>query len=298
MANIAYLTSSASGTSYTNTRDLLTRLGHAVTSFSYATITSSNLSSFDLIVLGSTFTDIAGYAQARDYIKGYAAAGKPILVGFCSVSTAAYPTTESMAIALGIMSSHQEANGLGPSVYADVSHPVITAAGFSPPVSIQVYSGASYIESIPVAASYVGTALMSLTSVNTRKVAVLVDKGITMLSGVESVAKLAWLGWLYGGSGYGAHAAPIVREVINWLLSASAVILGSVEDESGAPLERTVRAYVRENGAFAGETTSAADGSFKLPTPYPTDIHFVVAFDELSGEKNAIIKDRVLPYVG
>jgi len=121
---------------------------------------------------------------------------------------------------------------------------------------------------------------------------------MTKLGGGTTPAKVAWFGGVYGATAYGANAAAIIGAAINWLLSPSAMIIGTVNDDGGNPLERLVCAYLRSSGALVGSTTSAPDGSFELATPYPTGIHFVVAFDELSGEKNAIVKDRVLPYLG
>lgn len=66
---------------------------------------------------------------------------------------------------------------------------------------------------------------------------------------------------------------------------------GSVMDENGLPLVRTVRCYRRADGRLVSETTSGADGAFVLPA---ADLgqHYVVVVDDV---KNALIYDRVVP---
>jgi len=67
--------------------------------------------------------------------------------------------------------------------------------------------------------------------------------------------------------------------------------------EKGSPVERIVRAYHRETGAFVKETLSdSIDGSFEMILDND-DEHYVIAFDDitLSPDYNALIQDRLTP---
>ncbi|URA07013.1 structural protein [Xanthomonas phage Elanor] len=295
MATIALVVSNKTSASSTTVNAFFQRLGHTPTLFNMNEVTASNLTAFDLIVGAINFTDAAGYATCKDFLKTYHAAGKPMIFGFQSISTGTL-IQDSFPIALGIMNEHTEAANSGPTVYIFAAHPVLAAAGITVPSSLAVYTSSTYMESATDAGVIVGTPIMAKSNSDTRRVGTLVEKGQTLVGGETSKAKMAWFGWLYGSNAIPAAVDPFMQAVINWALAPGAVVLGSVKDQAGNPLQRTVRAYNRATGQLVGVTTSRADGSFDLPTPYPDTVHFVVAFDELSGDKNAIVKDRIIPY--
>lgn len=300
MATIGLVTQSARHEAATATKALLEGLGHTVTIIQQADVTASNLLPFDMVATTRIQNYETGYASAKTHVAAYHATGKPLLLGSSFVATYGGPSSDTFAIGLGLMESSTSLTPSGPTQYAPNPHPIMSAAGISVPNNVSVYASSGYMEVSPAGAATIGSVLTvnDSNAANTRT-GLAVEKGMTKLGGGgQTPAKAAWFGWLYGAVAYGSHAAPIIRETINWLLSPSAVILGKVETDDGVPLERTVLAYVRATGRLAGSTVSKPDGTFEMPTPYSTDLHFVVAFDELSGEKNAIIKDRVLPYIG
>lgn len=76
-------------------------------------------------------------------------------------------------------------------------------------------------------------------------------------------------------------------------------ISGTVEEAgnpSNTPLERVVKAFRRSNNEIplGGETISAADGSYKVIVP-SGDAYTIFCLDELVGDYNALIFDKVLP---
>lgn len=76
-------------------------------------------------------------------------------------------------------------------------------------------------------------------------------------------------------------------------------ISGKVTDHDDSPLGRTVRAYERVKGNLQGETSSdPATGEFGLYVKKVTAEHYVVVLDDEPSDRNALIKDRVLPYAG
>lgn len=89
--------------------------------------------------------------------------------------------------------------------------------------------------------------------------------------------------------GYGGDAAPPVEYRIS----------GKVTDHDDSPMGRTVRAYERVKGNLQGETSSdPVTGGFGLYVKKVTAEHYVVVLDEEPSDRNALIKDRVLPYAG
>ena len=68
-------------------------------------------------------------------------------------------------------------------------------------------------------------------------------------------------------------------------------VSGSVQDLSSSPLQRVVRAYRRDNGAFLGETSSSpTTGAYTIPVAYDSEIN-VVLLDDTAG---TLENDQVL----
>lgn len=65
--------------------------------------------------------------------------------------------------------------------------------------------------------------------------------------------------------------------------------------ENCTPVARTVRLYLRSDGALADETTSSgADGSYSFTVADKTTLYYVVALDDDAGiSYNAVIADKV-----
>lgn len=76
------------------------------------------------------------------------------------------------------------------------------------------------------------------------------------------------------------------------------VLSGSVNEDDTPnpliPLVRTVRAVRRANPLQWNETVSAADGSFSIPV-ITGDEYSIFVIDELLGDYNALILDKVIP---
>ncbi len=299
MANIALVTSDTSHVAAISSKAMLESQGHAVTAFNHVAAGMADFSSFDLIATARFLGSEDGYAAAHANVIASHASGKPLLLGYSGGLAQGGVDVNGLVVALGLASESYFDQPRGLNQYALNPHPILTLAGVSAPASIAVYGTTSYMEEIPAGAAAVGMVLsVESSSQPERRTGLAVEKGTTKLGGGSTPAKVVWFGWFYGNGGYGVNAAPIIGGAITWLLSPSAVIIGSVKDGAGAPLQRVVRAYLRSTGVLVGQTTSELDGSFELFTSCPTDIHFVMALDELSGGKNALVKDWVLPYVG
>lgn len=76
-------------------------------------------------------------------------------------------------------------------------------------------------------------------------------------------------------------------------------IAGNVRDTDNSPVARTVRAYDRTTGRLQGEVVSSAStGNFDMMVNKSQPLYYIVALDALAGTKNAIIKDRLVPFAG
>lgn len=76
-------------------------------------------------------------------------------------------------------------------------------------------------------------------------------------------------------------------------------IAGNVRDTDNSPVARTVRAYERTTGRLQGEVVSnASTGNFDMFVNKSQPLYYIVALDALAGTKNAIIKDRLVPFAG
>ena len=69
--------------------------------------------------------------------------------------------------------------------------------------------------------------------------------------------------------------------------------VGKVIDENGNPAKRLVRGHVRATGKIIGETMSADDGTFQLPTNSKEECYIVAFDDDIAPSLNALIYDRV-----
>lgn len=69
--------------------------------------------------------------------------------------------------------------------------------------------------------------------------------------------------------------------------------VGKVIDENGNPAKRLVRGHVRATGKIIGETMSADDGTFQLPTNSKEECYIVAFDDDIDPSLNALIYDRV-----
>lgn len=71
------------------------------------------------------------------------------------------------------------------------------------------------------------------------------------------------------------------------------ILSGVVKDSAGAGVSRTVRAYLRSNGALSASSVSAGDGSFTISVANTAE-HFAIAFDP---DENAVVFDHLTPVV-
>lgn len=104
--------------------------------------------------------------------------------------------------------------------------------------------------------------------------------------------------WLYSNGGsFSAVASDVISAMINWAVSASNVvykITGTVTDSNNQPLQRLLRAFDKASGTMLVETTSLADGSYKLTTPTNKPVS-IVCYHDSSETNNSQVKDDIVP---
>ncbi|WP_303749502.1 hypothetical protein [Stenotrophomonas pigmentata] len=301
MANIALVTKDKTNVAATNTKAAIEGMGHTVTSFNMSEVTASNLLSFNLIVMPRALTDDASYATMKMYIAAYLnSSGIPVLVGLFVPTTGGTVTTGWLAdLKLADKATNVGSGSSSPTtVRASSPHAVWSAVSVTPPADYSVVTATDNVDTVAPGDPYVGSAIAVVSSTDNKITMLMAERGSIDRSGGSFGAKIAFIGWLYGRIGYSANGLALLDAVIDWALAPPAQIIGSVKDEADAPLARIVRAYVRATGAYAGSATSSAvDGTFTIDVASSAELHYVVALDDLSGEKNALVKDRVMPYV-
>ncbi len=218
-----------------------------------------------------------------------------VMVGNASPSMAI-----GLAVDLKIISTYALTDAAPLSIWASNPHPLWINAGITPPQSVSVRAAADFQTSVNGAFPFVGEAIATISESNSNPTIILCEAGTNDLSGVSQFgARVGFVGFLYGRNDYSAQGKILLGKLIDWAFSRRVTILGSVRNESGTGLKRTVRAYVRSTGSLAGTTeSSAVDGSFTMDVTRGDELHYVVALDELSGDQNAIVKDRIVPYIG
>lgn len=298
MANLALVTASTSHAAYTTTKSALESAGHTVTGFNMSAVTSTNLAAFDAIVCARCLTSDPGYAAFVPLLKSYSNTGhKPVLVGYDAAS-AGSNITVGLPIELKLAQKLTAEGTASINIRANTPHPVWSAIPISTPSDVQVITAAAFGVKVDATGSVSGTTIGVVSSGDSSPTVVVAEAGQVLIGGTTFGSKLAFAGFLYGGSTYTANGIAILDSLIDWLLALPAQIIGTVKDDTDAPLARTVRAYQRNTGAFVGSAVSSAvDGSFTINVPNGTELHYVIALDELAGEKNAIVKDRVMPYM-
>lgn len=298
MSNLALVTADTSHATYTQTKSALEGAGHTVTGFAMSAVTNVNLAGFDAIVCVRCLTNAAGYAAFVPLLKGYVDTNhKPVLVGYDS-ATGSGTGTIGLPVELKLAERLSATSG-GPTTIRAVSpHPVWAQLLVTIPSDVAVLSVGTFTNKVDLTGAYAGDAIGLYSESDSSPVLLLANSGATLLGGTVAGAKLAYAAFLYGPSGYAPNGVALLDAIIDWLVANPAQIIGTVEDDTGAPLSRTVRAYLRNTGAFAGQAiSSASDGSFTILVSGADQLHYVIALDELAGEKNAIIKDRVMPYL-
>lgn len=298
MANIALVTADTTHAAYTTTKAAIESTGHTVTGFNMSAVTNVNLASFDAIVCVRCLTNNGSYAAFVPLLKGYIAGGKATLVSYDSASgsgtgTAGLPVELKLAERLTATSG-------GPTTIRAVSnHPVWAQVGATIPSDYTVLTGGTFTNKVDITGAYAGEAIGVYSSSDASPVLLLANAGSMLLGSTTATAKLAYAAFIYGGAAYTANGSALIDALIDWLTTNPAQIVGTVKDDLGAPLSRVVRAYQRSNGAFAGAAVSSAvDGTFTILVGGVDQLHYVVALDEVDGEQNAIVKDRVMPYLG
>lgn len=298
MATIALVTQSTSHAAYTTTKTGLESKGHTVNGFAQSAVTSSNLLGHDLIILCRIQSTDSSHAALAGFLRTYLDTHEiPILIGFNSAS-ATNSDTAGMVTLLSMAAKASIQSGRGPRIYASDAHPVWSLVGVTPPASVSVLSSSDYSGRISPIDPYVGGVVGTASSSDASPTILLAEKGSLDLAGNQFGARIGYVGWIYGAAGYSPLGLSVLDSLVSWATSQPAYLQGTVQDHLGNKLGRVVRAYNRTSGRLVGVVNSdPTTGEFKIFVPDANGIYYAVALDEFSGTKNALIKDRIAPYL-
>lgn len=284
MANIALVTADTSHASYVNTRGLLVSGGHSVTGFT--SYTAETLAAYDIIVAVRTENN----SNKNNVIKQALDMGTPVLISHVSGTFNSTISSDGPAITCGICSSVATNDGINSSLTLR-NHEI-----FGPDISGQFspYASAGFFYLIPgssIAPSAIKLAVVSPTD-DRVSIAILPEGSLNIVGGTVN-APVGFCGFIYGVNGYSNKGTQIILRMVDFLL-ARRYLRGTVKDAENRALRRKLRAFIRSDGSFAGETYSdAMSGQYELKVSQDT-VYTVVCYDEDGGTKNALVKDRVI----
>ena len=308
MSNILLLTSDKGNSAATNTRTLLTGLGHTVTMLDTTEFKAlADLSGYDLIAV-VRWGGVSGMAGASAKLR---ASGKPAIVGMASGfgpgGQIGYGAYEIGLTSFEALTNATDTDAIGQAA----SHPIWDSFGET---TVRPTAGTAWVATIPDPGDASGSAapggvkIGAVTSAAVppnRRGSLWVFEAGTLYAahiGGPLLARMVYLGQLYAGAGssYTTGFAPFVQSVINWALGGGSVVAGvisgTVKDDDGNPIpDRVVRAYLRDSGELDGEAVSGSSGAFTIEVEFAEDLHYVIALDAEGGERNALIADRVIP---
>lgn len=294
MASLALVTQSTTHAAYTATLNALTGLGHSVTGFNMSAVTDSNLAGFDAIITARTQSTDESYATFAGHVASYFAEGKPILLGYTGAGMATEDDRNGLATLLKLIGSESTASGRGPVYRATAAHPSWVPASIPPPADYRPIPTATFGGRVNTIPAFAGSVIEQVSSFDNTPTIIVADKGALNTEGNPFAAQIAYIGWLYGATGYTVEGKAVLGGLISWALAPPWHILGTVKDNTTSPLARVVRAYNRASGMMVGSTiSSAVTGEFQIEVPAMAADYYVVALDEAGGTQNAQIYDRV-----
>lgn len=284
MANIALVTADTSHAAYINTRSLLVSGGHSVTGFT--SYTAETLAAYDIIVAVRTENNSA----KNNVIKQALDMGTPVLVCHVAATSDNELSLSGPAIACGICSSVVTHNIINSSLTLR-NHEI-----FGSDISGQFrpYASDGFIYSIPGSSiAHSAIKLAVLSPINTGVTIAILPVGSLNIFGGTVNAPVGFCGFIHGSSGYANVGTRIILRIVDFLL-VRRYLKGTVKDAENRALRRKLRAFIRSDGSFAGETYSdATSGQYELLVSQDT-VYTVVCYDEDGGTKNALVKDRVI----
>lgn len=298
MANLVMVTADLAHMAAVATKAMLESLGHTVTAYTSTAVTLADMRAGDAIVAVRS----NNVATESDKVVAVLQEGKPVICGGVNGLLPGDTSANSVAARAGLFTQHTLRGSSETTTYTPTSHPVWQAAGILAFPSTQtVYVSGSlgyqdYATTTDVA-SGAGVEILALKAESSTDVSVIVaPKGAVMKNASTLAANLIFCSFLYGADGYTDVGKAMIRELLTRALAKPMVIDGTVTDNLGNPLVRKVRCYKRADGRFIAETMSNSAGAFSF-TVFENALYMVIAIDEDSGAKNAVIRDRILPVI-
>jgi hypothetical protein len=187
--------------------------------FNTSLVSSSNLSSFNIIVC-PRFT---GTTTINGYLRDYIDSGIPVILGVPKDLAGAI--TETPAVWMGMAGKLLLENFLQGTYLLDAGHPITDPE--SPPVQINVYSTSDWIARLTVSDGYVGTVLGQYNDSVSDITLLAIESGTNDLFGHSFGSRCGFIGWMYSYSTntLTTDAQEILGRFIDWCI-------GEFEDAS------------------------------------------------------------------
>lgn len=223
MATVVMVTQTPTHAAATNTQAALTGLGHTVTVVDDASVTSTNLDGYDLIV-------VVRSAIAGATIRPYLDAGRPMLIATVEAGVSAgagqvaLPTDLRLA---GTFNLIDNTAGLTESVIVHDTHDIV--APYAVDQRVAMMAGANFVAALENGQLFVGDKLSTGdpdSAVTAGMVDLIaVEKGTNNLDAAAVGARVVIWGWLYGGqSDYSADGKATLGRAVTWAVATPPVV--------------------------------------------------------------------------
>lgn len=273
--NIALVSEDKTHRAATYINSVLENQGHTVTLFNASEVSSSNLSSFDIIVCPrfSGTTTICGYL--RDYIDS----GIPVLLG--GPNSGSYLTATPL-VWMGMAGAVYFDDGRQGTYLLDVEHPI--TAPESPPVQINVYSTPTWMAMTWDGSAYSGTRLGQYSIAMSSTTLLAIEAGTNDLFGNPFGCRCGFIGWMYSLDTYTltTDAQEILGRFVDWCCDS-----GETTELEDAALTLTAAAYQLDD---TGLWLSATDGTVLEDLPARLEAAGY-SLEDLSAPLSAYLQD-------
>ena len=286
---------------------LLNAAGHGVTELLFKSITSAELTEYDLVIAtsytlsgsGSPGTDVTFLAQTNKIATAFAA-GVPVIAGHCTSSGGYGIYTVGTRCRMVSGESSGDANtGSSQTWHTITGHEILTNGGFTFPTNYANFLSGGNTEGYGAPADF-ATSVVQIARNNDATVRIdlaAADIGALNLDSVGTAARFVLCGFMSAttDTAYSADRTNAINAAVNWALGVQYTFEGHTYDSTMAPISRRVRLYHRGTGKFLGEVISnATTGAYSCSTGL-TGEYMLICLDADGGTKNAIVFDRVVP---
>ena len=216
---VALVVNDPNHNSTTNVKADLETLGHTVTVVEDGNISTTNFSSYDLIV---AVRSLATQALADDLYAVWDS-GIPVMLPGLANGTAGGSGRSTSPTFLDLTQTWQvisSSSGNDANDITDASHPITSEQGLG---TVTIYSGGNWMSALDTGAAFVGDTLADgdpTTDLANQDTLIAVEEGTSRLgtSGATPARAVVWGDMYAGQSGYTADGRALIQRMLRWMM--------------------------------------------------------------------------------